>query len=42
MVKTNAGRFFEDYSVGQVIDHSVPRTVKVGERALYHMLYPAV
>ena len=39
--KTNAGRFFEDYSVGQVIDHAVPRTVTVGERALYHMLYPA-
>ncbi|WP_187430260.1 Mesaconyl-CoA hydratase [Roseobacter fucihabitans] len=39
--KTNAGRFFEDYSVGQVIHHAVPRTVKMGERALYHMLYPA-
>ena len=41
MSKTNAGRFFEDYSVGQVIDHAVPRTVSGGERALYHMLYPA-
>ncbi|MEP4198967.1 MAG: MaoC family dehydratase [Aliishimia sp.] len=41
MVKTNAGRFFEDYSVGQVINHAVPRTIKMGERALYHMLYPA-
>ena len=39
--KTNAGRFFEDYAVGQVIDHAVPRTLKMGERALYHMLYPA-
>lgn len=39
--KTNAGRFFEDYAVGQTIDHAVPRTVKMGERALYHMLYPA-
>ncbi|AXI47769.1 hypothetical protein C1J03_18205 [Sulfitobacter sp. SK012] len=39
--KTNAGRFFEDYTVGQVINHAVPRTVKMGERALYHMLYPA-
>ena len=39
--KTNPGRFFEDYAVGQVIDHAVPRTVKMGERALYHMLYPA-
>ncbi len=41
MVKTNAGRFFEDYAVGQVIDHAVPRTVTSGERALYHALYPA-
>ncbi|KMK66354.1 MaoC family dehydratase [Puniceibacterium sp. IMCC21224] len=41
MVKTNAGRFFEDYQIGQVIGHAVPRTVSGGERALYHMLYPA-
>lgn len=41
MSKTNAGRFFEDYSVGQVIRHAVPRTVSGGERALYHALYPA-
>ncbi|MCW1950022.1 MAG: MaoC family dehydratase [Octadecabacter sp.] len=41
MSKTNSGRFFEDYSVGQVIDHAVPRTVSGGERAIYHMLYPA-
>ncbi|MGD9293477.1 MAG: MaoC family dehydratase [Roseobacter sp.] len=39
--KTNPGRFFEDYSIGQVIDHAVPRTVNVGERAAYQMLYPA-
>jgi len=39
--KTNAGRFFEDYRVGQVIQHAVPRTVAEGERALYHALYPA-
>ncbi len=32
--KTNAGRFFEDYSVGQTLHHAVPRTVKGGERAL--------
>ncbi len=41
MTKTNPGRFFEDYSVGQVIQHAVPRTVGAGERALYHALYPA-
>ncbi len=40
-MKTNPGLFFEDYRVGQVIDHAVPRTVGTGERALYHALYPA-
>ena len=39
--KTNAGRFFEDYALGDVITHAVPRTVSGGERALYHALYPA-
>jgi 2-methylfumaryl-CoA hydratase len=41
MAKTNSGRFFEDYTVGETLHHAVPRTVKMGERALYHMLYPA-
>lgn len=41
MTKTNPGRFFEDYRVGEVIRHAVPRTVSGGERALYHALYPA-
>jgi 2-methylfumaryl-CoA hydratase len=40
-MKTNPGRFFEDYRVGEVITHAVPRTVGQGERALYHALYPA-
>lgn len=39
--KTNPGRFFEDYAVGDVLKHAVPRTVSGGERALYHALYPA-
>jgi 2-methylfumaryl-CoA hydratase len=39
--KTNAGRFFEDYRVGETLHHAVPRTVHAGERALYHALYPA-
>lgn len=39
--KTNSGNFFEDYRIGQVIRHAVPRTVAEGERALYHALYPA-
>lgn len=41
MSKTNAGRFFEDYKLGEIIRHAVPRTVAEGERALYHALYPA-
>ena len=41
MAKTNPGRFFEDYQLGQVLTHAVPRTVSGGERALYHALYPA-
>lgn len=40
-MKTNPGRFFEDYALGQVIRHAVPRTLSGGERALYHALYPA-
>lgn len=40
-MKTNPGRFFEDYRLGEVITHAVPRTVGQGERALYHALYPA-
>lgn len=40
-MKTNAGRFFEDYRLGEVIAHAVPRTLSGGERALYHALYPA-
>jgi 2-methylfumaryl-CoA hydratase len=39
--KTNPGRYFEDYRLGEVITHAVPRTVGHGERALYHALYPA-
>lgn len=40
-MKTSPGRFFEDYTVGDVIRHAVPRTVSGGERALYHAFYPA-
>ena len=40
-MKTNPGRFFEDYSVGQTIDHAVPRTLTGGEKAVYQSLYPA-
>ncbi|GGE16789.1 L-erythro-3-methylmalyl-CoA dehydratase [Gemmobacter megaterium] len=40
-MKTNPGRFFEDYTVGETIVHAVPRTVSGGERALYHAIYPS-
>ena len=40
-MKTNPGRFFEDYVLGERIVHAVPRTLSGGERALYHALYPA-
>ncbi|NNE80748.1 MAG: MaoC family dehydratase [Silicimonas sp.] len=40
-MKTNPGRFFEDYRVGETIHHAVPRTLFGGEKALYHALYPA-
>ena len=38
--KTNPGNFFEDFRVGQVIEHATPRTVTEGDRALYGALYP--
>lgn len=41
MDKTDTGRFFEDYRLGETLIHAVPRTVGAGERALYHALYPA-
>ena len=40
MSKTNPGNFFEDFRVGQVIEHATPRTVTDGDRALYTALYP--
>jgi 2-methylfumaryl-CoA hydratase len=39
--KTRAGNFFEDYRIGQVLAHAVPRTVTEGDRALYTALYPS-
>ena len=40
MTKTNPGHFFEDFAVGQVLEHATPRTVTEGDRALYQSLYP--
>ncbi|MEO0999765.1 MAG: MaoC family dehydratase [Pseudomonadota bacterium] len=40
MTKTDPGRFFEDYRMGEVIAHAVPRTLSPGLRDLYTALYP--
>jgi len=37
--KTNPGNFFEDFRFGQEIVHATPRTVTVGDAALYTSLY---
>lgn len=37
--KTNPGNFFEDFKFGQEIIHATPRTVTVGDVALYTSLY---
>lgn len=40
MSKTNPGNFFEDFELGQVIQHATPRTITEGDRAVYGALYP--
>ncbi|MDA8231822.1 MAG: MaoC family dehydratase [Magnetospirillum sp.] len=39
MTKTAVGNFFEDFRLGQDIRHATPRTVTVGDAALYTSLY---
>ncbi len=41
MTKTNSGNFFEDFRLGQTITHATPRTVTVGDVALYNALFGA-
>lgn len=41
MNKSRSGRYFEDYRIGETIEHATPRTVTDGERVLYRALYPA-
>src|SRR3954452_14645920 len=36
---TDAGNFFEDFRLGQIIVHATPRTVTSGDVALYIALY---
>ena len=33
--KISAGNFFEDFTIGQVINHATPRTITLGDSALY-------
>jgi 2-methylfumaryl-CoA hydratase len=37
--KTNTGRFFEDFKLGETIVHATPRTVRAGDGPLYTALY---
>ncbi len=37
--KTSPGNFFEDFTVGQILNHATPRTVTDGDVALYTALY---
>ncbi len=39
MSKARQGNFFEDFKLGQVIEHATPRTVTAGDVALYTALY---
>ena len=37
--KASQGRFFEDFRIGQTIRHATPRTITVGDVALYNGLF---
>ncbi len=39
MSKSRDGNFFEDFQLGQLIEHATPRTVTVGDVSLYTALY---
>ena len=39
--KTAAGRFFEDFRLGETIRHSTPHTLTSGDASLYSALYGA-
>ena len=41
MSKTSAGRFFEDFRVGDVIVHATPKTITSGDVAMYGAIYGA-
>jgi 2-methylfumaryl-CoA hydratase len=37
--KTNAGRFFEDFHIGETLRHATPRSVTAGEVSLYSAIF---
>lgn len=39
MSKARQGNFFEDFKLGQIIEHATPRTVTAADAALYTALY---
>jgi 2-methylfumaryl-CoA hydratase len=39
MTKTNAGNYFEDFSLGQILNHATPRTITQGDASLYLALF---
>ena len=39
MMKTSSGNYFEDFRIGQTIRHATPRTVTVGDVALYNGIF---
>jgi 2-methylfumaryl-CoA hydratase len=39
MAKAGSGNFFEDFRLGQIIEHATPRTVTVGDVAVYNGLF---
>jgi 2-methylfumaryl-CoA hydratase len=38
-IKPSTGNFFEDFRLGQMIQHATPRTLTTGDAALYQALY---
>jgi 2-methylfumaryl-CoA hydratase len=41
LLKTDPGRFLEDFALGEMIRHATPRTLTTGDAALYGALYGA-
>ena len=39
LIKTNSGNFFEDFRIGQEIRHATPRTVTIGDVAVYQGIF---